>query len=105
MAITRNVPINLGISDLILVKTLDKARHAANASDHQGHENDGTYGLVKKALLSALAKAIEFGPFYEFTEEESEQIAERLYDEAIDNGEDITYQIYLWNTNQITVEA
>lgn len=54
-------------------------------------------------LLGAIQKELLQQP--EFLADEALLVAECLLNAALDSGENITYCINLWNTDQITVEA
>lgn len=83
-------------SGSLIVDTLDRARKECNADEEGNHATQtGTYGRVVNALIFAIATEISganrmFWP-------DAAAIARRLYDEAIDNGENIRYQVDLWN--------
>lgn len=82
-----------------LIEDLLRVQRQANALDGYHARQSGTYGAVKEGLVTAITCAIitnqMCGSSY------ARSIADRLYDEAIDNGENIRYQVQLWNDGVI----
>lgn len=97
-----NVILTPSPEGLALIEALNTARLLANASDPHSHQQ-GTYGAVETVLLGAIQKELLQQP--EFLADEALLVAECLLNAALDGGENITYCINLWNTDQITVEA
>jgi len=88
---------------LALVEALLSSLKAANALDgYFAREAGGAYGDIKKALITSLACAIatDSGPI-DFGD--ARDIARCLYEEAINNWENIAYQIDLWNREIISL--
>jgi hypothetical protein len=77
------VKLEIKENDLIALDALWKATQACNMADttHLHYQFGGTWGLAKDAFIDA-ATAI-FGS----------DVAQRLYDMVINNGEDVAYQL------------
>jgi hypothetical protein len=97
--------VSITDAELELVETLRTALYKANALDgDHAYENGGSYGTIKVALITTLAFAIHKSTTYPVTPfTECEDIARRIYDEVVDNGEDVKYNIDLWNEGVITL--
>jgi hypothetical protein len=94
-----NLRVELSENGLALAERLRDALLTSNAfGGAYAMEFGGAYGAIKVALLTtlqvALAEAQVPIPLVE-------RLARRLYDEAVDNGESIAYQVGLWNDNVI----
>jgi len=80
---------------LALLEVLLTALFEANRLDGHMAYQDHAFGKIADALVEATACAIADSQVIFF--EDARAIARRLYDEAIYNGENIAYQIDLWN--------
>ncbi len=91
---------------LALVEALLRSLIEANRLDgYFARQVGGAWGAIDEAMVTTLACAIAdrsiegnhifFG--------DARDIARRLRDEAIDNGENISYQIRLWNEGIISL--
>lgn len=97
-----NFRINIPTSTLTLLEALLTALHMSNALGTPfAFEAGGTYGKVKDALLHALAEALDHHTMLPY--ESCTEVAYRFYWEALDNGENIAYQIDLWNRDMIAL--
>jgi hypothetical protein len=86
--------INFATATIALLNLLREAMYAANAAEVHAPQ-DSTYGNISEVLISALTLAFETETFAKG--ELAERLARLVLDEAIDNGEDIAYQIDLLN--------
>lgn len=96
-----NTAIILPATILSFIQAILDLRVQANALDTPFAFQSHTYGALDKALLQALVDALDHHtliPFGTCTE-----IAHLLNRETVDNGEDIAYQIDLWNRNLISL--
>lgn len=84
--------ITFAPAPLDLLEALLRLVYAANALDFDHAYETATYGAIKAALLKALEVELAPQAGLEFRD-----IARLLYDEAIDNGENIAYQVDLFN--------
>lgn len=95
-----NIQVLVTPDELALIESLNKARITANAlGGYHERQAGGTYGAVASATTIALTAAIAtqqviFWP-------EARMVAERILEEVVDNGENVTYNIDLWNKNVI----
>ncbi len=93
--------INIAPAALALVETLLRALMEANRLDGTMAYQSHAFGKIADALVEALACAIADSRVIYFPD--ARKVARRLYDEALDNGEDIAYQIDLLNKGIIEV--
>lgn len=96
-----NNNLSIAPAALDLLEALLKALFAANALDGTMAYQSHAFGKIADALKEATACAIADSQVIYF--EDAREIAARLYREAIDNGENIAYQIDLWNNNIISL--
>lgn len=96
-----NTAINLPANIIAFLQVILGARIEANALDTPFAYQTGTYGALDKALTLALAEAIDHYTLIDFGT--CTRIALLLNQETINNGEDIAYQIDLWNRNLISL--
>lgn len=93
--------LRLRPDEVALAETLLTALRETNRlGGYHERQHGGSYGAIKTALVTTLACAI-LGSANEFFFDNTRKIAERLYDEAIDNGESIQWQIDLYNEGVI----
>lgn len=86
---------------LVLCETLLTALHMANAlGSYHELQVGGTWGGIYDALRKALWCEIRVCTL--LTPDQIDTIVEVLRHEAIENGENISYQIDLWNKGIIT---
>lgn len=84
---------------MAMIETLNRLRLEANALPG-GHAYQGkTYGAIAHALEVTVTTAVHDARRIHWTE--AQAIAQRLCYEAVDNGEDMAYQIGLWNRGVI----
>lgn len=100
---TNNITILFRSAPLALCEVLLTALHTANALGeyHEGQAG-GTWGGIYDALLKGLWCEIR-ATNNTLTPDEVTDIAKRLRAEAIDNGENINYQLHLWNKGIISL--
>lgn len=89
--------IEFSPAELATIEALNTLRHEANALPG-GHAYK-TYGAIAHALEVAVTTAVHDGATIHWTE--AQAIAQRLCHSAVDNGEDIAYQIGLWNDEEV----
>jgi hypothetical protein len=92
---TTNRILNLTDDAIALCNTLRAAALEANRLDGKMAYQQHAYGKISDALVETIACAIADSTILHF--DEARKIARRLADEAVDNGENISYQIDLWN--------
>lgn len=63
----------------------------------------GSYYAITAALIATLANAIEEANYGQYTHADAVVIARAIYDEAVDNGENIAWQIDLLRSGTITL--
>ena len=78
-----------------MIEALNTLRHETNALPGGHAQQDKTYGAIAHALEVALTTAIHDSTIIHWTE--AKAIAQRLHDEAVGNGENIAYQVAMWN--------
>lgn len=95
-----NQELRMSDGALALCESLRTCLYEANALDgtmsYQGH----AFGKISDALVETIACALSDAQVIFFGD--SRKIARRLHDEMIDNGENIAYQIQLWNDGIIS---
>lgn len=96
-----NTAIILPATILSFLEAILGLRVQANALDIPFAYQTGTYGRLDSALLQALAEAIDHHTSISFAD--STMIAHLLNQATLDNGEDIAYQIDLWNRDIISL--
>lgn len=99
MTNTTNRQLATTADALALCEVLLKALFAANALDGTMSYQSHAFGKIAEALKETIACAI--ADFQVIYFDDARAIAQRLYEEAIDNGENIDYQIDLWNAGRI----
>jgi hypothetical protein len=91
--------LNINAAALALLEVLRTALFTANSLDGTMAYQSHAFGKIQDALVEATACAIADSQVIYF--DDARKIAARLVQEAINNGEDIAYQIGLWNKEQI----
>lgn len=95
--------IEIAADELAMIELLNDALRLSNRVDGwHAYQFGGTYGAVRTALLTALTISLGGGLYPLGTEERLSEIAKALANEAVDNGENIAYQIDLWNEGRIS---
>ena len=114
MSITIN-PYKIDHASVELAELANTLRVMANAADgYHARQVGGTYGAASEAMRKALACGIAAESRCSFTD--ATEVAQRIIDECIDNGEDVAYQLrevfhpdsgYVsrWHTGGIAVEV
>jgi hypothetical protein len=87
--------IKFSTGEWAMIEALDGLRRDANALDGGHAQQDKTYGAISDALEVAVTTAITDAEPMFWTE--ARAIAKRLCYEAVNNGENISYQVALWN--------
>lgn len=98
---SKNVPIHVDPDQLALCEELVKALYHANALPARfSWERGGPFGAIHQAVYLSLCHTLARGakPLVRHG-----LIARLLIDEMFDNGEDITWQIKMWNENRLTL--
>lgn len=93
--------ITMSPGALALSETLLGANREANRLDGKMAYQTHAYGKIQEALIETVACGISDAQPVHFGQ--SRTIARRLVDEALDNGENIAYQIALLADGVITV--
>lgn len=97
----RRMLLRLHDEEVELAETLLAALRTANALDgYHARQVGGSYGAIQTALVTTLACAI-LGSHTSFFFDDTRKIAKRLLEEATDNGENVAYQIDLYNEGVI----
>jgi len=91
--------IEFSPSEGAMIETLNTMRRDVNALPGGHPYQDKTYGAIAHALEIAVTTAITDAHPMFWTE--ALVIAQRLCHEAVDNGENIAYQVDLWNRGVI----
>lgn len=100
MSDTRVTRLSLPETEVALSESLLLALRESNRLDgYYAQQLGGAYGAIKEALIVTLTCTI--AKWAHMRLDDARKIASRLYDEAIDNGESIDYQIVLWNEGVI----
>lgn len=87
---------------LALIEVLLMAVYSANSlGSYHERQTGGTFGAVYDALKKAIWCELRVTGHLTWTPDDLTQIAKVLVSEAIENGENIVYQIDLWNRNLI----
>lgn len=98
-----NITILFRSGPLALIETLRAALYITNGlGAYHEVETGGTFGAIANALKKAIWCEIR-ATNNTLRPDQIDAIVNRLYDEAIDNGENIDYQIHLWNKGIITL--
>jgi hypothetical protein len=97
-----NNNLNITSAALAVLEALLLALRLCNAAEGTMAVQSNAYGKIADALRYSIANALKDGGLIA-TWEETTAIADRLYEEAIDNGEDILYQLTLWNLGSISL--
>lgn len=91
--------LQLKAADLKLAEQLlENLRESNRLDGYFSVQNGGAYGAIEAALVTTLTCGImrsNLEPIY--WDDAKQNIARRLHDEAIDNGESIAYQVALLN--------
>ena len=88
--------IKISPDEMAMIEALNSLRHETNALPGGHAQQDKTYGAIAQALEVAVTTAVHDGGHAE-----ARAIAQRICWEAVDNGENIAYQIGLWNAGVI----
>lgn len=100
---TNNITLLFRSAPLALCEVLLKALFEANAIDgYHARQQGGSFGAIAEALKKTLWCEIRTLSTT-LTPDEVTAIANLLFDEALSNGENIDYQIHLWNKELITL--
>jgi len=92
--------IDFSPEEWALIEALDGLRRDANALSGGHPQQDKTYGAIASALEVAVTTAIHDRASVHWTEARS--IARWLCYEAVNNGENMAYQVALWNRDMIS---
>jgi hypothetical protein len=82
-------------AEMAMIEALNRLRNDANAAPGGHAYQSKTYGAIARALEVAVTTAIHDRDIIHWTE--AQDIAQRICYSAVDNGEDMAYQIKLWN--------
>lgn len=85
------ITLDIKDNDLAALDALWKATQACNMADtnHLQHQFGGTWGLAQQAFMDAATAIL------------GANVAQRLYDMVIENGEDVAYQLGYMRTHMI----
>lgn len=87
--------ITISAPALALSETLLSALREANRIDGTMAYQSHAFGKIAEALVETIACGIADSQIIYFPE--ARTIANRLYEEALSNGENVDYQFRLWN--------
>ena len=96
-----NTAIILPTAIITFLEAILGLRREANLLDIPFAYQSHTYGALDKALLQGLVDALEVHTDLDFGT--CTQVAHLLNQETVDNGEDLAYQIDLWNRDIISL--
>lgn len=100
--------IKIPADELAMIEHLNDTLRLSNAVDgFHAFQFGGTYGAIRDALLLALSISLSGNRYPDNSRQSlaqirAREIAEVLTNEAVDNGENIAYQIELWNEGRIS---
>lgn len=98
-----NTAIILPATILSFLQAILDLRVQANLLDTPYAYQSRTYGALDSALICALTDALEVHTDLDLDTRLA--IARLLNHETVDNGENLSYQIDLWNNNHISLDS
>jgi hypothetical protein len=101
MTNTKNIHLSFAPAALALCEVLLRSLFEANALNGTMSYQAHAFGKISDALVETIACAIADSMTIYF--DDARTIARLLHDEAIDNGENIAYQVNLFNEGQISL--
>ena len=89
---------SIPMEDLAMIEDLNRLRkRASEAAGYFPVEHGGPYGALKEALILSIASGLVNGSLRPMFFGGARAIAEWIYDEAVNNGESIAYNLALFN--------